>query len=80
MNELCRKKKVVTLRKKKKIKERAPKKKVDKKCKKKHDMKSSYNMEEDIRYFTANEKKNMMEYKECDLVLMPENEKNCLFV
>ena len=76
MNETSKKKKAVNTNKKKtKTKVIAPKKKVDKKCKKKHDMKSSYNMEEDIRYFTANEKKNMMEYKECDLVLMPENEK-----
>ena len=73
---MCKKKKVVKTNKKKtKTKVIAPKKKVDKRCKKKHDMKSSYKMEEDIRYFTANGKKNTMECKDCDLVLMPENKK-----
>ena len=57
MNELCKKKKVVTLQKKTKTKERTPKNKIDKKCKKKHDVRTSYKMEEDVRYFTANEKK-----------------------
>ena len=58
MNEMCKKKKAVKTNKKKtKIKEIAPKKKFDKMCKKKHNMKSSYKMEEDIRYFTANGKK-----------------------
>ena len=37
-------------------------------------------MEEDIRYFTTNGKNNMMECKDCDLVLMPENKKKRLFV
>ena len=59
---MCKKKKTVKTNKKKtKTKVIAPKKKVDKKSKKKHDMKSSYNMEEDIRYFTVNGKKHMME-------------------
>ena len=75
MNELCRKKKVVTLRKKKKIKERAPKKKVDKKCKKKHDVRASYKMEEDVRYFTANGKQKNTKCKDCDLILITENSK-----
>ena len=76
MNEMSKKKKAANNKKKKtQTKVIAPKKKVGKKCKMKHDMKSSYKMEEDIRYFTANGKKNMMECKDCDLVLMPENKK-----
>ena len=71
MNEMSKKKKAAN-NKKKKTKPKGVKKLV---CKMKHDMKSSYKMEEDIRYFTANGKKNMMEFKDCDLVLMPENKK-----
>ena len=48
MNELCKKKKVVTLQKKTKMKEIAPMKKVCNKCKKKYDVRSSYKMEEDV--------------------------------
>ena len=74
-NELCKKKTALKTKKKTKTKVITPKKKVDKRCKKKHDMKLSYKMEEDIRYFTTNGKKIMMECKDCDLVLMPENKK-----
>ena len=57
MNEMSKENKAVNNNKKKtKTKVIAPKK-VDKRCKMKHDMKSSYKMEEDIRYFTANGKK-----------------------
>ena len=61
MNEFCKKKKVVTLLKKTKMKERAQKKKFDKKYKKKHDERLSFKMEENIRYFTANGKKETYE-------------------
>ena len=57
MNELYKKKKVVTLKKKTKTKEITPKKKVDKKCKKKHDVRASYKIEEDVRYFLVIGKK-----------------------
>ena len=75
MNELYKKKKVVTLKKKTKTKEITPKKKVDKKCKTKQDVRASYNMEEDVQYLTANEKKKYMKCKDCDLILIPENSK-----
>ena len=75
MNEMSKKKKDVNKNKKTKTKV----KKVDKRCKKKHDMKSSFKMEEDIRYFTANGNKNMMECDSCDLVLMPTN-KNAVYL
>ena len=38
-----------------------------------YDARASYKLEEDGRYFTANEKK--MKYKDCNLMLMPENSK-----
>ena len=43
------------------MKERALKKKVVKKYKKEHDVRASYKMEEDIRYFNANGKKKRMQ-------------------
>ena len=67
MNELCKKKKVVTLQRKTKMKERA--------SKKKYDVRASYKMEENVRYFTTDEKKKTMKCKDCDLILMPEHSK-----
>ena len=75
MNELCKQKEVLTLQKKTKTKERSPKKKVDKKYKKKHDVRASYNIEEDVRSFTANGKKKNVKCKDCYLILIPENSK-----
>ena len=73
MHELCKQKRALKTKKMTKTKVIVSKKKVDKRCKKKHDVRLSYKVEEDIRYFTANGKKNMMECKDCDLVLMPKN-------
>ena len=75
MNELCKKKTALKTQKKTKIKVIVPNKKVDKKYKKKQDVTSSYKTEAIIRYFTANGKKNRMECKDCDLVLMSEIKK-----
>ena len=61
MNKLCKKKTALKSKKKTKTKVIAPNKKVGKRCKKKHDIKSSYKIEEDIRCFTVNGKKHMME-------------------
>ena len=71
MNEMSKKKKAVN-NKKKKTKPKGVKKIV---CRLKHDMKSSFKMEKDIRDFTANGKKNMMECEDCDLVSMPSKNK-----
>ena len=46
------------------MKEIVLKKKVDKKCKNKHDVKASYKMEENFRYFTANGKRKNMKCKD----------------
>ena len=71
MNEMSKKKKAAN-NKKKKTKPKGVKKLV---CRLKHDRKSSFKMEKDIRVFTANGKKNMMECEDCDSLLMPSQNK-----
>ena len=66
MNEMSKKK--AAKNKKKKRKPKGVKKLV---CRLQHDRKSSFKMEKDIRVFTANGKKNMMECEDCDSLLMP---------
>ena len=70
MNEMSKKK--AAKNKKKKRKPKGVKKLV---CRLKHDRKSSFKMEKDIRVFTANGKKNMMECEDCDSLLMPSQNK-----